>query len=281
MEIHWDSVAGEVWDAMAADLPLQQSHPYGAAMAALGARVRRALVIKAGRPVAMAQMLERRGVRLISRGPLWLDGAPRRAVLRRLARWPGVTVATTDGARGLGLMPLVTPVHHAIWRLGDSDMLRRGMAPKWRRALVRAEGAGLRIQRADPAGPAGLVVLSAAATHARERGYHGLPPAFATFWPGEARLWVWRTGGQVAAGMLFLRHGSWATYHAGWADTRARAAGVHRLMLMTAAQALAADGVGTLDLGTICDETAPGLALFKRGTGADIVPLGPTMWVLP
>lgn len=279
MEIHWDSVAGEVWDAMAADLPLQQSHAYGAAMAALGARVRRAVVTDAGRPVAMAQMLERRGVRLISRGPLWLDGAPRRAVLRRLARWPGVTVATTDGARGFGLVPLVTPVHHAIWRLGEEAALRKGLAPKWRRALAQAEG--LRIQRADPKGTVGQAVLAAAARQAEACGYRGLPPAFAALWPGEARLWVWRAGGQVAAGMLFLRHGSWATYHAGWADDRARAAGVHRPMLMTAARVLAAEGVRTLDLGTICDETAPGLALFKRGTGATITPLGPTMWVLP
>lgn len=282
MEIHWDSLSGPEWDALAGDLPLQQSHGYGVAMAALGANVRRAVVTEGGSPVAMAQMLERRGLRLISRGPLWLDGQPRRGVLRRLARWPGLTVATTGGAGGLGLMPLVTPVHHAVWTLDpDPARLRAGMAPKWRRRLAAAERAGLRIQRADPRSSVVAAVLHAAEGEGRAKGYRTLPPAFVAAWPGEVRAWVWRHKGQVAAGMVFLRHGSWATYQAGWADAAAREASVHRPMLVKAAAALAAEGVRTLDLGTICDETGEGLAHFKRGTGAAIVPLGPTMWVLP
>ena len=101
-------------------VPFQQSASYAAAVVACGARVRWLDGVLA---------VERGRVRLISRA-VGLD----RAGLRRLANWPGLTVATPeDGVAGFGLVPLITPMHHAVWALGPD--LRAGMTGKWRNRL--------------------------------------------------------------------------------------------------------------------------------------------------
>jgi hypothetical protein len=81
--------------------------------------------------------------------------------------------------------------------------------------------------------------------------------------------------------MAFVRHGATATYHLAWGSDAARAAGVHPVMLTRAAEALVAEGVRWLDLGSVDSEAAPGLARFKLGTGARLHRLGATMLVLP
>src|SRR5690606_23963515 len=84
--------------------PFQQSAVYAAAALASGARVRW-LELGAGSALAV----ERGRLRLLSRVVLWGNEAEQRRVLRRLARWTGVTVATPEGAvAGPGLVPLVT-----------------------------------------------------------------------------------------------------------------------------------------------------------------------------
>lgn len=249
----------------AAFVPLQQSAPYAAALAASGARVRWLEDVLA---------VERGRLRLVSR-----VGGLDRAGLRRLARWPGVTLITPeDAVSGAGLVPLVTPMHHAVWAL-DGD-LRAGLAGKWRNRLVAAERSGLRVRR----GGRGCLdaLLAAEAVQRRERRYRALPTGFLRALPeGALRLWEWRSAGAFGAGMGFVLHGQSATYHIGWASPAAKAAGVHGVMLMRAAEALRAEGVRWLDLGAVDTEAAPGLARFKLGTGAALRRLGPTCLVLP
>lgn len=246
-------------------LPFQQSAPYAAAMAACGARIRWLDGVLA---------LERGRLRLVSRA-CGLD----RADLRRLARWPGVTVVTPEaGVAGLGLVPLVTPMHHAVWALGPD--LRVGMTGKWRNRLVAAERAGVRVRRGGPGSLAAL--LAEEARQRRERGYRALPAGFTEALPGASlRLWEWRSAGAFSAGMCFVIHGTSASYHLGWASEAARMAGVHGVMLMLAAEALRAEGVQWLDLGSVDSEAGPGLARFKLGTGAELRRLGATCLVLP
>jgi hypothetical protein len=258
-------------------LPFQQSLPYAVAAGASGARVTwvdldggRALIVERGR------------LRLVSRGPVWdqpcgLDD--QRRALRRLARWPGLTVATPEVAlQGFGLMPLVTPMHQAIWRLRPD--LAAGLAGKWRNRLRASERGGVAV---SPGTPATLDRLEAnEALQRRARGYRSLPVAFTRALPSEAlRLWEWRQDGEVAAAMAFVRHGRSATYHLGWASDAARRRGVHAVMLMAAATALQAEGVDWLDLGSVDTDRAPGLARFKLGTGAMLRQLGATVLVLP
>lgn len=247
-------------------LPLQQSAVYAAAVAGCGARVR---WLEGG-----VLAVERGRVRLISR-VAGLD----RAGLRRLARWPGVTLATPEaGIAGFGLVPLVTPMHHAIWALGPD--LRAGMARNWRGHLRQAERARVRVRRGDAGMMEALVAAEAAQRAARR--YRALPERFTrAIAAGALRLWEWRQGGTLQAAMCFVVHGSSATYHLGWGSEAARAAGVHQVMLVRAAEALWSERVRWLDLGSVDGERAPGLARFKLGTGAALKQLGSTMLVLP
>lgn len=287
MEIIWDQLDRADWTAAlhGGDAgPLQQSWDYGAGMAALGARVRRCVVRDASGDLAMVQVMERRGLRVIARGPVWLrglDGARKRGVLRGLARHPGLTVATPgEELQGVGLIPLITRRHHALWDLTpDPIELRAGLDGKWRGHLSLAERRGLRISQGGAQALEALIAAEAA--QRAVRGYHALPGAFARGWPVDQRhVWQWRQGGQMQAGMLFLRHGDWASYHHGWTGDAGRAVFAHGPMLWQAMLDLRAQGVRMLDLGCL-DAANPGLANFKRGTGAAVVPLGATSWVLP
>lgn len=245
-------------------LPLQQTAVYAAAAAASGARVRwldGTLAVERGR------------LRLVSR----VAGLDRTGI-RRLAGWPGVTVVTPEeGVTGWGLVPLVTPLHHAVWRLeGD---LRAGMAGKWRNRLVAAERA-VRVGRGDAATLARLIAEEAAQRRARR--YRALPEGFArAIDPAALRLWEWRQAGAMGAAICLVVHGTSATYHLGWASAAAKAAGVHGVMLARAAEALREEGVRWLDLGSVDSEAAPGLARFKLGTGARLRRFGATCLVLP
>jgi hypothetical protein len=288
MQVLWDAWDGPAWDAAiaaAGGAGLQQSAGYGAAMSACGARVRRALVRDAGRDVALAQVVERRGLRLILRGPVWLCDCDRRQVLRRLARHAGPVVATPEEAvAGLGLVPLVTPRHHALWDITPAPgALRAAMDPRWRHALARAERAGPRIGRNRQGALAALI--AAEGDQRRARGYRALPATFTrAFAEGDARAVTvldWRQDGRTEAAIALLHHGSVATYHLAWAGPKARAAGLHRVMLWQAALSLRTAGVRRIDLGDVNSESAPGLALFKLGTGAALHRLGATVWVLP
>ena len=258
-------------------LPFQQSAVYAAAVLACGATLRE---VDLGCGQALA--VERGRLRMVFRGPVWDAGTlpdRQRATLRRLARWPGVTVVTPeDPVAGFGLVPLLTPMHHAIWALGPD--LRAGMTGKWRNRVAAAEAAGVAIRRGE-AGTYGRLI-SAEGAQRRSRRYRALPEPFSRAMPADAlRLWEWRDAGKMGAAMAFVRHGTTATYHLGWGSDAARNAGVHAVMLTRAAEALAAEGVRWLDLGSVDTEAAPGLARFKLGTGASLKTLGPTLLILP
>lgn len=236
----------------AAFLPLQQSAPYAAAAAACGARVR---WLEAG-----VLAVERGRVRLVSR-VAGLD----RAGLRRLALWPGVTLVTPEeGVAGFGLLPLVTPMHHAVWALGPD--LRAGMARNWRGHLRQAERAGFRARRGD-AGTLEMLIRAEAVQRA-ERRYRALPGGFTRALPsGALRLWEWRQAGVMQAAMCFVVHGGSASYHLGWGSDVARAAGVHQPMLVRAAEDLWTEGVHWLDLGSLDTDRAPALRGSSWGPG--------------
>ncbi len=287
MDIVWDVLTEAQWDGRlraAGSAPLPQSWRYGAVAASFGARVGRAVICDGGREVALAQVLARRGLRLVSRGPVWLDcpdPGHRRAVLRRLARAAAPVIATpAEAVAGFGLVPLLTPRHHAIWNLApDPAALRAAMEPKWRGRLGAAERAGLRLSQA----PAALeALINSEAAQRLDRRYRALPPAFARAWgPGASRVLSWGQGGRIEAAVQVLCHGPWASYHLAWASEAGRTARAHWAMLWAMALWLRARDVRAFDLGDVDTEAAPGLARFKLGTGAALVRLGPTCLVLP
>jgi Acetyltransferase (GNAT) domain len=264
-------------DASAAFLPFQQSAAYVEAARACGARTE---MVDVGPGTALA--IERAGVRMIFRGPVWtgvVAADERRRAIRRLARRFGPTIVTPEEpAAGFGLVPLVTPFHHAIWDLAGD--LRPGLDPRWRNHLAGAERRGLAIARAGLATLDDL--LRADLLQRQARGYRTMGVAFSrALPPGAVQLWEWRQDGVLGAAMCFVRHGTTATYHLAWASPAARSLAVHQVMLWQAALALRAEGVRWLDLGSVDTEAAPGLARFKLGTGARLRRLGATCLVLP
>ena len=165
--------------------------------------------------------------------------ADQRHALRRLARFAGITVVTPEqDLRGPGLIPLVTPMHHAIWDL--SGDLRAGMAGQMAQPPVWGGTGGAADHGVAPISCRRLVErrgrptrLPAATAHIRRNS------------PFACHRKTWCCFNGVMAGhwpraWSFVVDGGSASYHLGWAGMRARAVGVHGLMLYRAALALRA-----------------------------------------
>jgi hypothetical protein len=247
--------------------------------------VRVAVWLDGAEILGRALVLERFGLRLVSRGPIWSEDVQikdQRHGIRLLARRIGPTVVTPERPLdGFGIVPLVTPYHHAIWdiapQFGD---LKRMMTGKWRNRLSAALRAGVKIKTGNRRTFDTLMKVEAA--QRLTKGYRGLSPQFLRALPEETlSLWQWHSQGQMRAAMCFVLHGSRATYLMGWGDNVARGQGVHNAMLWSAALDLRTKGIRQLDLGQVNDEAAPGLAHFKLGTGARLHRLGSTSLILP
>ncbi len=263
----------------------QQSMVYARAVMRVGGLVLRAVVRDGVDVIATAQVLRRPGVRVVLRGPVWAEGTgerDRHHALRRLARQGAAVLVTPEAPMaGFGLVPLISARFCALWSLApDEASLRAQAGAKWRNRMLATAREGVDVRPGDIRDLEPLIMAEGA--QRRQRNYHALPPAFTrALDPGALRLWHWRERGRLHAAMCFVRHGTWATYHMGWADEAARTVGAHGLMLWQAAMSLRAEGVSTLDLGDINTEAAPGLARFKLGTGARLHRLGATCLVLP
>lgn len=153
--------------------------------------------------------------------------------------------------------------------------------PKWRNRLRRAQKAGLRVDHAPMSTEPDHWLLLHEAQQAKSRGYRALPAAFTSVWcrengPKTTRLFTARQKGEPIAAMLFLRHGKGASYHIGWSNAAGRALNAHNLLLWEASDWLARRCVAWVDLGPLDTESAPGLARFKLGSGAEPMRLGAT-----
>ena len=291
MEFRWQGETDpDLMQALATagvPMPMQQHPAYGAVLRRFGRDARLGIWSEAGAPVAMAQVARRRGLSLLSRGPLWLQTPSGAAeTLRDMANGALTIVTPERQVAGKGLIPILTPRHQAIWHLaGDTQQLRAGLRANWRNKLSRAEAmAGAISVRVSTGGDAGwLYAAEGAQRHAR--GYSALPPGFAEAWratsPGSFVLYEARKGDVPVAGILILRHWPWASYHLAWSGAEGRRHNAHRILLWRAACDLQDDGYAALDLGDVNTDDAPGLADFKAGTGAEIRPLGHTLLVLP
>ena len=76
--------------------------------------------------------------------------------------------------------------------------------------------------------------------------------------------------------MMFLLHGSAATYQVGWSNDTGRRLNAHNLVLWQAMQALQQRGVRQLDLGGVNTQRSAGIARFKLGTGGRVLRLAGT-----
>jgi len=258
---------------------LPQSDLYASAVRALGGRAERADL-----PGATPLVLRRRwpllgDVALISRGPIGTSDDLRRTLAaRHLIVNAEATQDATRLAR-LGFLRLAAPRTIAELPLHpDLDVMLAAMTGKWRNRLRHGMAQGLTIRNAPlPPDPQHwLFHKDAAQQHVR--GYRGLHPALiaamAAADPEAVTLLVAKDGPHPIAAMLFACHGTTASYLVGWSDAAGRAASAHNLLMWHAMQDMEARGVTRIDLG-LCD-AAPGLARFKRGSGAVVRALGGT-----
>lgn len=299
MQISWNEVSQSEWDAAhhKAGGAMQQDWAYGAALQALGIRCYRAKLTLDGQTVALAQFVCRRvgfvaGFALCTRGPIWvrsLSAAGQQRAYTLLKRSlpmtrprfalfsPDVTDSADPALKGcIRVMTGYSTVQLDLTQ--TPEQLRAAMEGRWRNRLVAAERAGLDIVRAG-ANPAQYRwLLEEEIAQRASKSFYGLPMEFVEHYiqarphPGKTVL-ILRAEQQRerVAAMLFLIHGSAATYHVGWSNEAGRATNAHNLLLWRACEALRERGIRTLDLGGINTRSLAGISRFKIGSGGRVV----------
>lgn len=307
--VRWDAVGAAEWNAFCADAgaAYQQDYAYGEVLKAVGVRLRRAQLLHDGRWIGAAQVQIRRffGVftlALVLRGPVWAHAGgtddrggegPADAVRARLIEAMRRTLPVSglhalvvapdgggdDGLAAAGCKRIMTGWHTVMLDLTqDEAALRAGLNGKWRNRLKAAEKAGVTVAPFGRRPDRYAWLLARDEEQQQARGYRAMPAAMVRGYHERAGRtavlgYAAQRGAEKLGGVLFLRHGSCATYHVGWAGPQGKEANVHNLLLWTAIRGLKKAGVKTLDLGGADTEAGPGLARFKIGTGGQALSL--------
>jgi hypothetical protein len=187
-------------------------------------------------------------------------------------------IVAPDALRQAGFRQIMTPASVAEINLTTPFHPLQ----KWRNAQRKAKAGPLTSQHRpfDPRGDGWL--FKADLAQQRTKKFRAMPHAIAMFWPAkDTLLCTALLENTPVAAMLFLCHGSAATYQIGWTNAEGRSHAAHNLLLAQAVEILSKRGLKRLDLGIVDTENAPALARFKIGTGAAIRPLGGTWAALP
>lgn len=307
MHIRWNAIPQSEWEQLQATVntALQQDWAYGASFQAMGLVCHRAQIIKQGKTVALAQFICRRyvgmlGIALCTRGPVWLtalSAQEQQEIYRELKRscplskprWLIFSPAHTD-AQDLSLATLTRVMTGYSTVLIDlkqtSQQLRAACEGRWRNRLVAAERANIVIVRGAQTESEIQWLCEVEHSQRLEKKFHGLPPHFIQHYhaaradPTTTLLLLYAESDQPTppqqknnriAAMLFLLHGSAATYHVGWTNAEGRAKHAHNLLMWRAYEELRTLGIQTLDLGGINTRSLAGISRFKIGTGGKIV----------
>lgn len=305
MNLIWDSVPSGLWQQLHAAQggALQQSWLYGEALRALEVPIHRVMAFEDGQAVAAAQFMVRRIAGYLSlascaRGPVFspgLDTDKRRWLYRQIrssipTRRLRVTLFAPDASSEAahseveGLKRVMTGYSTVMLDLTrPADSLRADLEGKWRNRLVRAEAQTSLKVFVNASAPKVLWLLARESEQRTTRNFRGLPTQFVQAWmdaadsPAKAfAISRAEVGGETVGAMLFLIHGSVATYHIGWADDTGRKLNAHNLLLWRAMQYLAERGVKALDLGGVNTHALPGISRFKLGTGGTVKTLAGT-----
>jgi hypothetical protein len=306
MHVVWNSHPREQWEQFhhRHGSSLQQSWAYGQALQSLNVRIHRAALVDAGEVVGLAQFMVRRIAGYITlssctRGPVWhpaLPAAARREAVRLLKQGLPVrplraTLFSPDEAAS----PEIDETMRGRWRVmtGYStvmldlteplETLRAGLDGKWRNRLVRAEADAAFSTRVEPNLPEAKRLLGRETEQRAQRRFQGLPtdfvPAYIEAAPSREQGFAVsyaQSRKETQAAMLFLVHGSTATYHIGWSSDAGRKANAHNLLMWRAIEYLRKLGLQRLDLGGINTRALPGITRFKLGTGGQVLTLAGT-----
>jgi lipid II:glycine glycyltransferase (peptidoglycan interpeptide bridge formation enzyme) len=297
MQIIWNQTSRERWDAEHArhSTVMQQHWVYGASMRLPGMQTHRAEVVLAGRSVALAQFICRRyagifGIALCTRGPIWLgdvadaDKARIQRALKQslpMAR-PRIILFSPD---------LTDPQHPSMASLtrvltGYStvtldlsqplNVLRAGLHPYWRNRLSSAERSGLKLAVLSHDSAELPRILAEEQIQRQRKRFYALPLGFIDHYLEEggtesALILQASWQSRPVAVMLFLIHGSSATYQLGWSQAQGRALNAHNLILWNAIEQLKQRGIDKLDLGGANTHDLPGISRFKINTGGEVI----------
>lgn len=303
MQVSWGGIARQQWDQLHAARggSLQQSWAYGEGLSRMGVTVHRAAVHDAqGRLICLTQIVVRRvlgylAVGLCSRGPLWVVDAPPvrdalKAIRAEFRPWGlGVLLWTPDfdapSFEGVGRPRVMTGMSTAMVDLTlTEEALRRQLERNWRNRLVKAEkSTGLQVFLNAARGPC-TEILKRETLQRRDRRFTGLPVAFVeqyidSFKDADRGFLLARAErrGELLAGMIFLIHGSRATYHIGWLDHGKEGLyGLHNLLLWRSMLELKRRQIRLLDLGGVNTVELQGISRFKFGTGGRLTQLAGT-----
>jgi hypothetical protein len=299
MHILWNQIDRPAWDKAHAEAggALQQDWAYGTSLTVPGVTCHRAEVILDGETVALAQFICRRygfvlSVALCTRGPLWLKPLAADVSARiyqhikrslplprpRIALFSPEITDPSDAsvARLIRVMTGYSTLMIDLTRSGEQ--LRAELDARWRNRLGAAEKSGITIVNDEVAPEYVKWLLSEEQSQRAEKSFHGLPVAFV-----ERYIHAGTSTKQTAlilhaehqqkriAAMLFLIHGSVATYHIGWSDQTGRETNAHKLILWRAFEILRARGINTLDMGGVNTHDLPGISRFKLGMGGKVV----------
>ena len=307
MHIRWNAIQQSEWEQLQAPhiTALQQDWAYGASFQAMGLDCHRAQVIKEGKTIALAQFICRRylgvlGVALCTRGPVWLEelsALEQQKIYRELKRscplpkprWLIFSPALTEHYHPslVGLTRVMTGYSTVQIDLTKTNaQLRAACEGRWRNRLAAAERENMVIVHAADSALEIQWLLEEERTQRLQKNFHGLPTHFIEHYhaaradPSTTLLMLHAESHQPTphkennhriAAMLFLLHGSTATYHVGWTNAEGRAKHAHNLLMWRAFEELRTLGIHTLDLGGINTRSLAGISRFKIGTGGQIV----------
>ena len=154
------------------------------------------------------------------------------------------------------------------------------MDQKWRNRLRHAQKQELVVERHDFLPRANHWLFEEDRQQQKLRNFRNLPHPLlmemARGEPGSVQLFVARDAHETLAAMMFLRHGTMATYQIGWTTKAGKQLSAHNLLLWEAIQVLAERGHGVLDMGLLNPGKTPGIDRFKLGAGAEARFLGGT-----
>lgn len=270
-----------------APVPLQQSPLWLSATRLLGSDAkmedigdRRALVLR--RRLRMVGDMA-----LLSRAELQMSHHDAAGLRRRLkAQHLVVNAETSEDARAMaeaGFHKIFAPRVMAELALDPStDVMAARLAQKWRNRLRHGQAQDLVIRRRPMPPDKRFWLFKADAAQSIAKWYQPLAPemiaAMAACKPGAVQVFTAYYLGQRVAAMLFLRHAREATYQIGWSNADGRHLSAGPACMWRAMVELQAMGADRIDLGAADKRLAPGLAHFKRGTGAELRTLGGT-WI--
>ncbi|MDE0851674.1 MAG: GNAT family N-acetyltransferase [Yoonia sp.] len=275
--------------------PMQQHAHFASAMSALRLPMTTYALPAHGTAQVFTRRIRpfRRNFQMLSRGPYWPEPPSKALQFEAVSQLRDQNVRlinaesiTPELLTAAGYRQIMTPTSVAVMDLQHGPDVRRAlMSIKWRNALRKAESAELRMHVRPYRHVSDKWVLDADAKQQAKRGYRALPgevtQAFSIMNKDQVIIVTASLVSVPIAAMIFLRHGDAATYHIGWTSTKGRAHNAHNMCLVTAMDALENLGTQVLDLGSVDTVSAPGLARFKLGAGAQVKSLGGTWLHLP